>query len=120
VRGYGSLLMLQVLMDEIKAIEQSETQPHESSFCPYELPMRSPSHSNPQAMDGRSVDAGQRARPETRTSAGVSSSRSPSPADSQLRPSLSGYLPCHYFDYIGGTSTGGWVMCLSQSTIRID
>lgn len=24
-----------------------------------------------------------------------------------LKPSLSGYLPCHYFDYIGGTSTGG-------------
>ena len=24
-----------------------------------------------------------------------------------LKPTSSGYLPCHYFDYIGGTSTGG-------------
>ena len=24
-----------------------------------------------------------------------------------LKPTYSGYLPCHYFDYIGGTSTGG-------------
>jgi hypothetical protein len=36
-------------------------------------------------------------------------------ADSEIRPSFDSrvkgmedkYLPCHYFDYIGGTSTGG-------------
>ena len=29
------------------------------------------------------------------------------------------YLPCHYFDYIGGTSTGGYVY-LYESGLDID
>jgi hypothetical protein len=28
--------------------------------------------------------------------------------DDLLKPSWDGYFPCHYFDYIGGTSTGGY------------
>jgi hypothetical protein len=110
VRGYGSLLMLQVLMMEIRSIEQSERQPggkHESSFAPYEEPTPTTSHSIHQAMNGASVETTQRARSDRQNSAVASPVRDRSPADSRLRPSLSDYLPSHYFDYIGGTSTGG-------------
>jgi hypothetical protein len=29
--------------------------------------------------------------------------------EATARAMRSKYLPCHYFDYMGGTSTGGWV-----------
>ncbi|KAH3957851.1 hypothetical protein HBI62_038030 [Parastagonospora nodorum] len=83
VRGYGSLLMLRVLMKAIRDIEQEPTHPdgkHFTSFHPLE---------------------------DISTSL-ESISREHSPmADSLLGPSIADYLPCHYFDYIGGTSTGG-------------
>lgn len=104
MRGYGSLLMLQVLMHAIKKLELTAEEPHSSSFCPYEPSMHVSAH----ATNGAPEDPGQRARTDTRTSAVATPSRSPSPADSQLKPSVTDvYLPCHYFDYIGGTSTGG-------------
>lgn len=30
--------------------------------------------------------------------------------ENQPRSSTDAYLPCHYFDYIGGTSMGGYVL----------
>jgi hypothetical protein len=35
--------------------------------------------------------------------------QSPSMEDAKRRETRDKYLPCHYFDYIGGTSTGGYV-----------
>lgn len=83
MRGYGSLLMLQVLMKAIRDIEQESAQPggtHFTSFCPLE-----------------ELDASVEPVPRD---------HSPT-ADDTLEPSIANYLPCHYFDYIGGTSTGG-------------
>jgi len=111
VRGYGSLLMLQVLMKKVEDIEKSTTQPggsHESSFCPYDAPKSVPNGDYGQATNGTPVEAGRTGRTNTKNSTVRLNSRSPTVAvNPQLTPSLSGYLPCHYFDYIGGTSTGG-------------
>ena len=111
MRGYGSLLMLQVLMEEIEVIEQSTEKHggrHASSFCPYDAPKPVPNGDSARAANGTPVEAGRRGRTDTKNSAIAPNSRSPSAAvNIQLTPSLSGYLPCHYFDYIGGTSTGG-------------
>jgi hypothetical protein len=36
--------------------------------------------------------------------------------EAKSRETRSNYLPCHYFDYIGGTSTGGCVHSPSRSS----
>lgn len=98
-RGYASLLMLQHLVDEIKKLEQQSLHKagaHNSSFGP----VSKHAHEPPQ-------------RTSTQMSA-VSNGRSISNSGpgQTIRTKHDQYLLCHYFDYIGGTSTGGSVLIL--------
>jgi len=55
----------------------------------------------------------------------IESSASPLPSEGWIRREESGryrpssFLPCHYFDYIGGTSTGG-LMAVMLGRLRLD
>jgi hypothetical protein len=106
VRGYGSLLMLQVLMEEIGRIERAHDDSHASSFAPYEKPQNLGSRKVSDSA-GSFPDRMERSRTDTNRSVLTSPTRDMSPADSALKPSFTEYLPSHYFDYISGTSTGG-------------
>jgi hypothetical protein len=106
VRGYGSLLMLQVLMEEIERIERAHDDSHASSFAPYEKPQSLGSR-NVSESNSSFPDRMQRSRTDTNRSVLPTPSRDRSPADSTLKPSFTEFLPSHYFDYISGTSTGG-------------
>ena len=92
IRGYGSLLMLQALMEKI-AIEERRIDPAiESSFSPCIYKPTRVGFSTPFTENAGSFEAS----PVTETNPkGLS--------DDSL------FLPCHYFDYGAGTSTGGYV-----------
>ena len=94
IRGYSALLILQKLMNVIKELEKSHCDgAAESSYHP--LPW------NPlYATDSRS---GGQADPGSQH---AESAR---------------WLPCHYFDYIAGTSTGGLIgIMLGRLRMNID
>ncbi|KAL9118353.1 MAG: hypothetical protein Q9187_005102 [Circinaria calcarea] len=103
VRGYSSLLILQALMEEIARLEQEQPLAP-SSVSPLEprvrtTVMRQPSHR-----------AGTVLREEIFAL--------PAPRRHQT---LSNYLPCHYFDYIAGTSTGGLIaIMLGRLRMTVD
>ncbi|KAI7779480.1 hypothetical protein LA080_000763 [Diaporthe eres] len=124
-RGYASLLMLQELMNQIAFIEENgmdlscedgeSFEPHHSSFGRNDgdsmLVSKSggaePISNSQQALDPH-VDRGfsfhQRfTQPLGRTRRNTRRSQT----RQELLFEKSKYLPCHYFDYIGGTSTGG-------------
>lgn len=90
VRGYSSLLILRELMDQIKRLEtRDQADPAESSAHPLQ-------------HRARARERLQSARTRTRT---LQSNRS---STSSVAGHRSRFLPAHYFDYIGGTSTGGY------------
>lgn len=98
VRGLGSLLILQELMnkvgDEEKRLDR-EDGCAESSF--------SPCLYKPRALTDSSED-------------GI-----PSATNSEGLPNSSLYLPCHYFNYAAGTSTGGLIsIMLSRLRMTVD
>ena len=105
MRGYGSLLMLQTLMEEIERIEREHGDSHASSFAPHEKPQTANRKMSESAASF--PDRMERSRTDTNRSMHTSPVRDRSPSDSALKPSFSEYLPSHYFDYISGTSTGG-------------
>lgn len=80
IRGYSALLTLRALMAAIGELESNDPEdPAESSFHPLKP--------SPGMMaDGESI----------RSNVSVPEISSTSP-----------WLPCHYFDYAAGTSTGG-------------
>lgn len=80
VRGYSSLLILRELMKQIAVLEQH--------------PPQAPCSVSPLDMRHRPSVASNHA--ESSHTEGYSPTRA-----------SSHYLPCHYFDYIAGTSTGG-------------
>lgn len=87
VRGYSSLLILRELMDQIKRLETREANPAESSAHPLQHRAREPL----QPVRTRTSTL----RPNRDSTSSVAEARSQ-------------FLPAHYFDYIGGTSTGGY------------
>jgi hypothetical protein len=84
IRGYSSLIILDRLMTEVHKVETRGLHEHEkrrhSSYHPEEY---IPCIDNATAA-GEDETSDERDCVERRR-----------------------YLPCHYFDYIGGTSTGG-------------
>lgn len=81
IRGYSALLILEALMKEIGKLERTRSPPAMSSFHP--LSPAPPSI----ATDSESMRSQNLVEPpQTETSP---------------------WLPCHYFDYMAGTSTGG-------------
>lgn len=80
IRGYSALLIIQALMRAIGTLESNHEDRAESSFHPL-----SPAPCI--ATDARSID----------------SYMSVPPPKTDSSP----WLPCHYFDYTAGTSTGG-------------
>ena len=94
IRGYGSLLILSALMDKV-GIEERRIDPAiKSSFSPC---MYKPRFS-------------------TRYTEGIESfeARLVTETDPSGLSYDSLFLPCHYFDYGAGTSTGGYVMSLVE------
>jgi len=105
IRGYSSLLILQSLMAEIAKVEQQTIPPATSSASPYlfdsdEANAGGASTRTPSMHHSASVK--QRELPQALSLRRVKSEPSAKP-----RKDSSQYLPCHYFDYICGTSTGG-------------
>lgn len=95
IRGYSALLILEALMKEIGKLETGHSDgPATSSFHP--LPP-DPSY----AIDSESM-------------------KSQNPSESPQTES-SPWLPCHYFDYMAGTSTGGLIsIMLGRLRMNID
>ena len=93
VRGFAALLILKRLMETIGEIETGNDDPHNSSFHPHwsnsnqSEPPGAPSPPQSTAVE----------EPTDSLTGGLAQPRQ-----------LTGYLPCHYFDYIFGTSTGGY------------
>lgn len=94
IRGYSSLLILRALMKAIGEIERNwPSDPAESSFHPLEPP---------------SVSDAFHRYPEVNTKHTERTASSP-------------WLPCHYFDYMAGTSTGGLIsIMLGRLRMSID
>lgn len=91
IRGYSALLILRALMRAIGKLESHDPEdPAVSSFHPL-----NPASSV--ATDGESVSSKKSASETTDTSP---------------------WLPCHYFDYAAGTSTGGQVPTHSVGSTR--
>lgn len=122
-RGYASLSMLRFLMDRIKEIETADRPharlveymlddpgivddwtPHLSSFGPdlEQLPTAPP-------LLRKTTQASHKSVRRKRT--GEAEEEDDTDRFEKIREKKGVFLPCHYFDYIGGTSTGGFV-CL--------
>ncbi|CZR65628.1 uncharacterized protein PAC_15528 [Phialocephala subalpina] len=100
IRGMSTLLILRRLMDVIKEVEQTINPAAASSTTPYMFPGR-------QRRD---------AEPITKSAAS-----SPTAQSSIHTIENSAFLPCHYFDYIAGTSTGGLIaIMLSRLRMTVD
>lgn len=87
IRGYSSLVILGRLMEEIRDIEIREAEK-----SPEKIPEGGHSSYAPRPYV-QCIDNGEHAAQGMATTAGDDCCR---------------YIPCHYFDYIGGTSTGGY------------
>ena len=98
--------MLQELMKKVGEKEMEEKRQggaYQSSFAPYDPPKSKVKSRRPSASDD--IETVSPEAPEVqspRSTADDGKSKSKSKPDDRL-----GYLPCHYFDYICGTSTGG-------------
>ncbi|KAH8684210.1 acyl transferase/acyl hydrolase/lysophospholipase [Tricladium varicosporioides] len=133
IRGYSSLLIMRALMDLIAKIEQ-EPPTSPSSFYPKDPPTYSYANGDEterQELGGspfrqwreqfrrkRDLAALTRRGTEIQNESGESSRLS---TEAQARQIRDKYLPCHYFDYIGGTSTGGLIsIMLSRLRMSTD
>ena len=87
IRGYSALLIIRALMREIGKIERSYSEKSDTSDGPAKSSYHPLSPTVTAATDSESVEDSKHANaPVTDTSP---------------------WLPCHYFDYMAGTSTGG-------------
>jgi hypothetical protein len=126
IRGYASLCVLKILMDAIGKHERGHKDPHESSFARsapqapalngsaghsqmggsqhHEPPPRAPTDSS--VVSSRSWPNLFRRQATTRSQQTNGISRQNTELETESSE-VQRFLPCHYFDYIGGTSTGG-------------
>ncbi|MCJ1385543.1 hypothetical protein MMC17_008666 [Xylographa soralifera] len=127
VRGYVSLLFLKALMKEIARVEREES----PELHNVEEEPRSESPSVP--LSRTNTPTSLRARinrrlpgwsKESRRSTGMSDDSERSRNDqkaNEVSAGKAGYLPCHYFDYVIGTGTGGLIaIMLSRLRMPID
>jgi hypothetical protein len=114
IRGYGTLLILRELMKKIGKLERELDPNTKSSFHPSEYKPRRSITSNGQAgVPGVSNGT----RPELQRD--HSSRPVATPIDGLAGSDL--FLPCHYFTYIGGTSTGGLIsIMLSRLRMSVE
>jgi hypothetical protein len=106
IKGYGSLLILRALMNKIGAEERRLDRNTESSFYPC---MYKPSSKNFGPQPRRNGDSSADTPVARESTAPVATPTTGLP-DSSL------FLPCHYFQCAGGTSTGGCVPDASLSS----
>ena len=93
IRGYGSLLILQDLMEKIGELEK-QYGGAESSFAPCVYKPTKPG-------SGETNREMKRFSTASKSSSLVATELDEPPSNSAL------FLPCHYFTYAAGTSTGG-------------
>ncbi|KAF4625720.1 hypothetical protein G7Y89_g12444 [Cudoniella acicularis] len=123
IRGYASLLMVKFLMDAVARIEKDyPDEPHDTSFMP-RVEQESPPNGTANHPNGHAAEP-PAALPTARTNSAPRGGifwRRRTNEDSLAEQTTdndpentngntvhgTGYLPCHYFDYITGTSTGG-------------
>lgn len=96
IGGYGSLLILKALMDKIGDEEMRLDPQTESSSYPCMYKPRS------NKTDGESHLS------STWLSKTSDADENIVATSTQGLPNSARFLPCHYFTYIGGTSTGGY------------
>ena len=83
IRGYSALLILQKLMEAIGRREKTHPDgPATSSYHPLSAPSKTPEEVTRQEVDNAAENCVTDSSP---------------------------WLPCHYFDYMAGTSTGGYI-----------
>lgn len=83
IRGYSSLLILKEIMRVVEELEKAEGDEADSSFHP-----------------------GAWVTPHNRKNIAAPQNGPLHDGQENMATSSCRYLPCHYFDYIGGTSTG--------------
>ena len=98
MRGYGSLMILKALMEEIAGEEQRQDSNVKSSFDPC---LFKPTKC---IVDRKSEDDHQ-VRDSSRNRTDSSKIVAEPCGDAQSKTAR--FLPCHYFTYAAGTSTGG-------------
>lgn len=125
VRGYVALLWLRKLMTTIKQIEASQTGPRgrrrwqTRSHTPGFSPLRPPSKKTSFSL----AETQKPSRQPTMSSlnrVGILRRQSMAPPD-PTKMDEDDYLPCHYFDFIGGSGTGGILaMMLGRLRMSVD
>ncbi|MCJ1473730.1 hypothetical protein MMC13_002381 [Lambiella insularis] len=107
IRGYWSLLALEKLMKHIGEME--EEQEHYHSFSPLDWPPHGVSQLVPATQKQSSIED-------------FTSTDNPDVKERCRNiPSARRYLPCHYFDYICGSSTGALIaIMLGRFRMTVD
>ncbi|KAE8450481.1 hypothetical protein EG329_006211 [Mollisiaceae sp. DMI_Dod_QoI] len=111
IRGYSSLIILRRLMTKVKELEtkdlEGDNRHAHSSFHP-----------------GKYIPCTNNIRnyaQSTRENGSTETQGEGSDAGSTTCGECCRYLPCHYFDYIGGTSTGGLIsIMLGRLRMSVD
>lgn len=116
IRGFSTLLILKQLMEYIGHEEKRLSPSAQSSAFPYMLSTAKVHSFIPQTPSPRySI------RSNASRQSNLLKSTSPTILSSLGTSEASPYLPCHYFDYIAGTSTGGLIaIMLSRLRMSVD
>ena len=103
-------------MEAVERIEKEQFEAHATSFTPRVEPIQA---SNGTVGHPEAVESTTSLRTNSAQSLGLFRRRRTDEVQNtaEAAPGLAdeeGYLPCHYFDYIAGTSTGGSVFLLKH------